>query len=67
LHQRLPVIRAGAAHERAVDIEQNKRTSQFPVYGPGQFIRGPQSMRRKMIDSESRKIPRRSYPDDVLR
>jgi hypothetical protein len=28
------MVRAGAANERAIDVKENKRSSQFLVYGP---------------------------------
>ena len=34
-HQRLPVIRTSAPNQCAIDIEENKGTSQLTVYGPG--------------------------------
>jgi hypothetical protein len=47
------VIRAGAANQRAVDIEENKRSSQFSVYGP------------RMVGSEPGNISRWSHSDGM--
>jgi hypothetical protein len=31
IHQRLPVMRSGAAHQRSVDVEKNKIGQGFPI------------------------------------